>query len=369
MPLRFNHICDSMKYVLCLSLLFLVLSCGKDPETTKPEIRDISSSVYASGTIKSKDQYQVYPLVSGIIREIYVDDGDRVAKGQLLMRIDNRTQQLTKENAALLASYNSVQENTDRLNEAKDAIALSKDKLKTDSLLYVRTKTLYNQGAASGVELEQRELAYESSRNAYQSAKTRYKDLQRQITINAKQAQNNLAISAKTEEDFLIRSDLSGTIYSVLKEQGELVSPQMPVAVVGAADQFVLEMEVDEYDIAKIERGQKVFVTMDSYKGQVFEAKVTKVSPIMNERSKTFTVEAIFTKTPPKVFPNTSFEASIVLQSKSKAMVIPKRYLLAGDKVLLSDGRKVAVKTGLRDYEFVEILSGISATDELMMEE
>jgi len=358
-----------MKYVFSVSLLFLVMSCGKDPETVKPEIRDISSSVYASGTIKSKDQYQVYPLVSGIIQEIFVDDGDRVTKGQLLMRIDNRTQQLSKENAALLASYNSVQENEDRLNEAKDAIALSKDKLKTDSLLYVRTKTLYNQGAASGVELEQRELAFESSRNAYQSAKTRYKDLKRQIDINAKQSRNNLAISAKTEEDFLIKSDLNGTIYSVLKEKGELVSPQMPVAIVGAADQFVLEMEVDEYDIAKIERGQKVFVTMDSYKGQVFEAKVTKVNPIMNERSKTFTVEAVFTKQPPKVFPNTSFEASIVLQSKSKALVIPKRYLLSGNQVMLADGKKVSVKTGLRDYQFVEIISGITASDKLMLQE
>ena len=235
--------------------------------------------------------------------------------------------------------------------------------------MFVRTRNLYQNGAASKTEFEQRQLAYETSENAYKSAVTRYKDLKRQIEINARQAQNNLAISSKTQEDYKIRSDLNGTVYSILKEKGELVSPQMPVAIVGSANQFVLEMQVDEYDIAKIARDQRVFLTMDSYKGQVFEAKVTRVNPIMNERSKTFTVEAVFTKNPPKVFPNTSFEASIVLHSKAKAMVIPKRYLLQGNMVMLADGRKVPVKVGLRDFEFVEILGGISKSDKLILEE
>jgi multidrug efflux pump subunit AcrA (membrane-fusion protein) len=236
-------------------------------------------------------------------------------------------------------------------------------------MMFVRTRNLYQNGAASKTEFEQRQLAYETSENAYKSAVTRYKDLKRQIEINARQAQNNLAISSKTQEDYKIRSDLNGTVYSILKEKGELVSPQMPVAIVGSANQFVLEMQVDEYDIAKIARDQRVFVTMDSYKGQVFEAKLTRVNPIMNERSKTFTVEAVFTKNPPKVFPNTSFEASIVLHSKAKAMVIPKRYLLQGNMVMLADGRKVPVKVGLRDFEFVEILGGISKSDKLILEE
>lgn len=358
-----------MKRIFFIGCLLLLVACGKTTESVSPEYKEISSSVYASGTIKSKDQYQVYPLVSGIIREIYVDDGDHVSKGQLLISIDSRTQEWARENAALMASYNSVQENQDKLNDAKDAVTLSKERYKTDSMMFVRTRNLYQNGAASKTEFEQRQLAYETSENAYKSAVTRYKDLKRQIEINARQAQNNLAISSKTQEDYKIRSDLNGTVYSILKEKGELVSPQMPVAIVGSANQFVLEMQVDEYDIAKIARDQRVFVTMDSYKGQVFEAKVTRVNPIMNERSKTFTVEAVFTKNPPKVFPNTSFEASIVLHSKAKAMVIPKRYLLQGNMVMLADGRKVPVKVGLRDFEFVEILGGISKSDKLILEE
>lgn len=358
-----------MKSFQTLIVLLLIVSCGSNPVTTKPIQQDISESVYASGTIKSKDQYQIYPLVSGIIQEILVDDGDAVKRGDLLMRIDNRSQELTRDNAALIADYNAMQQNQDKLNDAKEAIELAKDKLKTDSLLFVRTSNLFKQNATTQVELEQRELAYQNSRVALQNARTRFNDLKKQLKLNEQQAQNNLAISNKSANDFLIRSDIDGKVYSVLKDKGELVNPQTPIAIVGSASLFILEMQVDEYDIAKINLGQKVLVTMDSYKGRVFEAKVTKVNPIMNERSKTFLVEAMFTKAPPKVFPNTSFEASIVLRTKSNALVIPKRFLLSGDYLMLKNGNKVKVKVGLRDYEFVEIESGLKAKDEIILVE
>lgn len=358
-----------MKNLLLISLLFLVVSCGSDPEKIKPSVQDISESVYASGSLKSKDQYQIYPVVSGVIREILVDDGDPVKKGQLIMRIENTAQELNRENAALVADYNSVSFNQDKLSDAREAIETSRDKLKTDSLLYTRTLYLYQKDAVAKVELEQRQLAYENSRLALQNAKTRYNDLKRQLALNARQSSNNLAISSKTVSDFLIRSDIDGKIYSVLKDKGELVSPQTPVAIIGSANLFILEMQVDEYDIAKVNPGQRVLVTMDSYKGQVFEAKVTKINPIMNERSKTFVVEAMFVKAPERLYPNTSFEASIVLRTKQNGMVIPKRFLLPGDYVKLANGKKVKVKIGLRDYEYVEIVSGIKKEDEIILEE
>lgn len=358
-----------MKHVLYMSLLLLLTACGSDPETTKPVLQDISESVYASGTLKSKDQYQIYPLVSGLIQEVLLDDGDPVKKGQLIMRIDNRTQELNRENAELTANYNSVEYNQNKLNDAREAIQTSREKLRIDSLSYARSLTLYSQNATPKAELEQRQLAYENSRLALQNANTRYSDLKRQLDLNSRQANNNLAITSKTASDFLITSDIDGKVYSILKDKGELVSPQTPVAVVGSANLFILEMQVDEYDIAKINLGQKVLVTMDIYKGRVFEAKVTKINPIMNERSKTFVVEAMFTKAPEKLFPNISFESSIVLRTRQNALVIPKRFLLPGDYVKRADGTKVKVKVGLRDYEFVEITSGLKKEDEIILEE
>lgn len=349
-------------------LLLMLVGCGSKTETIHPKTQNISSSVYASGTIKSRSQYQAVPLVAGIIQDIFVDDGDLVKKGQLLFRIDNKAQLINEENAALSASYYDLGSNQDKLEDARNSIQLAREKLKTDSLLYMRQLNLFNQNVISKVELEQRELAYQSSQNGLSNALIRYNDLKRQINFTAKQAKNNLALSSKSASDFEIRSDIDGKVYSVLIEKGDLVGPQVPLAVLGSADDFVLEMQVDEYDIAKVNLNMRVLITMDSYKGEVFEAKVTKINPLMNERSKTFKVEATFTKAPQRVFPNTSFEANIVLESKKKVLTIPRTYLLKGDSVLLANGKKVKVKVGLRDFEFVEILSGIKPEDELMLE-
>ncbi len=87
-------------------------------------------------------------------------------------------------------------------------------------------------------------------------------------------------------------------VYLLNYREGEFINIQNPVAIIGSNKDFILEMQIDEYDIMKISLGQKVLVTMDSYKGKVFEAKITKINPIMNQRSKTFLVESEFVQKP-----------------------------------------------------------------------
>jgi multidrug efflux pump subunit AcrA (membrane-fusion protein) len=97
----------------------------------------------------------------------------------------------------------------------------------------------------------------------------------------------------------------------------------------------------------------------------VFEAKVSRINPLMDERSKTFLVEAEFIKTPARIYPNISFEASILIKSKGKALLIPRNCLLNDSSVVKANGDTVKVKTGLKDYQMIEIISGLSINDEL----
>jgi HlyD family secretion protein len=140
----------------------------------------------------------------------------------------------------------------------------------------------------------------------------------------------------------------------------------MPVAIIGDANSFYLELQVDEYDIANIRVGQKVAVNMDSYKGQVFDAIVDKIDPIMNERSKSFTVEASFIQQPPALYPNLTTEANIIIRTKEKALTIPRNYLVDEQYVLTKKKEKRKITTGLKDYQKVEVLSGLSK-DEIIL--
>ncbi|MCE3296703.1 MAG: transporter [Crocinitomicaceae bacterium] len=359
-----------MKNCCCLLLMILLLfSCSKKTETASPEQGDITESVYASGIVKSEGQYQVYPRSNGTLEALFVQEGDVVKDGQVLFSIYNETSKLSRENAQLQAEFSSFENNQDKLRELKMNIDLARNKMRNDSINFERQKSLYRQEIISRNTYEQSELLYENSKTAYRSAQLRYNDLQRQLSFSSRQSQRNLEISRNMESDFLVKSEQTGKVYAILKEKGEMVNMQTPVAIIGDAERFLVELQIDENDIVRIRTGQKLVVILDSYKDQTFEAQVTKINPYLNERSRTFTVEAAFTQKPPQLYPNLSLEANIVVSSKKGALLIPRKFLVDDTYVIRRDGKKIKVKTGLKDYQKVEILSGISKNDVLTLPE
>lgn len=357
-----------MKYLPIVLFIFM-LACQPTQTEIKPTVEPISESVYASGIVKSDNQYQVFSSVNGIVAEIYAAEGDTVQKGSALVRIDNRAANLQADNAQLAAAYADTKANTEKLEEARLTVALARAKLKNDSLLLARQHNLMAQNIGTKVELEQRELTYQNSRVAYQSARIHYRDLQRQITLNANQTENTAILSHTLANDYIIRSQRSGTVYSLTKEVGEFVSTQTPLALVGDSKDYIIELQVDEYDIVNVKPQQRVILRMDSYKNEVFEARVTKINPLLNERSKTFTVEAHFTQAPPTLYPFLTVEANIVIQTKAQALTIPRNCLVQDSLVLTKNRGKQKVVIGLMDYQKVEILSGLSKEDVLLLPE
>ncbi len=356
-----------MKVHAILILASLVLfACSKKEESISPSRGNITESIYASGTIKSVDQYQAFVSISGIIEEIYVQEGQEVEIGTPLLRVSNETQKFNLENAKLTANYNDLANNQGKLIEAEAFAQTAKAKLKLDSSLFARQKTLWAQQVGTRVEFEQKELNYQSSKANYVSAHQRYLELKRQINFSAAQTKKNVQISARQSDDFILKSQVKGTVFNLLKEKGELVSPQLPIAVLGNTSQYILELQVDENDIFDVKIGQKVAVTFDAYKNQVFEASVTKIATIMNERNKTFLVEAHFTKAPAKLYPNITFEANILLRQKENALILPRNFLKNDSIVTLKNGESKIVKTGLMDFQKVEIVSGLTQQDQVV---
>lgn len=351
---------------ILLLLGFLAVGCKKQAEKTQPVTERISESVYASGIVKSKNQYQVFSTVGGLIQQILVKEGDMVKKGDPLFVIQSESSKLNAENAKLSADFAEASTRGDRLNELKSSLETAKSKLLNDSILMMRQRGLWAQQIGSKMELEQRELAYTSSVNTYEGVMARYRDLQKQLRFAAQQSQKLLSISQNVAKDYIIRSQTDGRVYSISKELGETVNIQSPVAVIGAADDFTVELQVDENDIVRIEKDRRTLLSLDSYKGRVFEAKITKIDPIMNERSRTFAVEAEFNEKPPVLYPNLTVEANIIIQEKANVMTIPRDYLIGDSLVMLENKSTRKVKTGLKDYRKVEILEGLQASETIL---
>lgn len=356
------------KSLLLVSLVFIA-SCKTKVVKVQPLLSAISSSVYASGTVKSFQQYQAFASVSGIIKEVYVKEGDTVKTGTSILAIANEIQQLNKENAALAAQYSSVSVNADKLEDALQNANLQKSRMKNDLLLLNRQKALWQQNIGTKVELEQRNLTYDASKTAYGSTVSKYNELKRQLDFTASQSEKNLQVAKSQAGDFTLKSKVDGIVYKIYKEKGEAVSPQTPLALVGSGTSWIMELQVDEYDIFKIKPGLLVLVTMDSYKEKVYKGRISSISPMMNQGTKTFLVEAVFEDPPAKLYPFISLEANIVIETKEQALLVPRNAFLNDSTLVRSNGEQVFVKTGLKDYKMVEIRSGITAADELIIPE
>ena len=339
----------------------LLISCENNKEEIFPVKQSITEAVYSSVTIQPDSLYQVFSIVTGILEDNLVEEGDRVAKGKALMHITNNAPKLNSQNAKLaldLASEN-YSGSAAILKSIENEIAAARLKYSNDSINYFRQKKLWKQNIGSKIEYDTKELSFKLSKNNLQLLESRYLRTKNELQTAVKQAENNYKTSLINTQDFTIDSKINGTVYGLFKNKGELVSTMEPLAIIGSSTDFIIELLVDEVDIVKIEKGQKVVISLDAYREEVFLAQVFRILPKKDLRNQTFLVEALFIEGPEKLYPGLSGEANIIIAEKEDILTIPKVYLTENNEVLTNEGL-VKVKVGLENLEFVEILEGVT---------
>ena len=347
-----------------LTLLFifslLFVSCKKEEYITPKRI-NMTESIYSSVIIQPDSLYQVYAVISGILEKIVVEEGDIITKNQTLFKVINTTPELNAKNAklALDLANDNYSGGINVLQSIKDEINAAHLKYKNDSINYFRQKNLWDQKIGSKIEFDTKKLNYDLAKNNLKTLESKLDRTKNELFINVQQAKNNYNTSLVATKDYTIKSSINGKVYAINKNLGELINTNTPIATLGSANQFIVEMLVDEVDIVKIIKGQQVLINLDAYKEEVFTAKVTKILPKKDERNQTFKVEAVFDSQPKVLYPGLSGEANIVIGKRENVVAIPIEYLLDGNKVKTNTGI-VSIKTGMRNMEYIEILSGIT---------
>lgn len=347
------------RYLIFTLLLFLI-SCGSGNEGITPKKRTLVESVYASALVQPDSLYEVYAVVSGILEEQYVQEGDSVSKGTPLFQIFNKTPDLNKENAKLnlqkaKEDYNGSAAILSGLEKEVQTASL---KFKNDSVNYMRQTRLWEQKIGSQSQFDNIKLNYESSANALMVLKNSYARTKSDLQNRVRQANNTYQSARVNTEDFTVASKINGSVYAIYKNEGEIITAQQPLASLGSATAFIIELLVDEVDIVKLKTSQKVLITLDAYADEVFEAKVAKIYPKKDQRTQTFKVEAIFDDAPEVLYPGLAGEANIVVSEKENVHTIPLEYLIDGNSVQTDDGLK-AIELGNRNLSEVEVISGI----------
>lgn len=360
------------RFGFCMGVLAVLglVSCGSGDPPIYPEKRDITASVYASATVQPDSMYRVHAAVSGILEKNLVSEGDLVEPGTPLLQITDKTSRIQTDNAriALELAEDNFQGKSSPLNKLRAQIRTAELSVHDDSLNYERQKKLWSQQIGSRAQLENRQLAYEQSRNQLLQLQTELERSRNELQSARIQAQNNYKASLVNEDEFTVRSTINASVYALYKEPGELVLPNEPLAMLGNPDEFLISMLVDEVDVVAIRVGQQVALTLDAYGEKVFDAEVSKIYPEKNDRNQTFTVEARFLEAPTTLYPGLSGEANIIVAERQGAMVIPKNYLIDGHRVRTGEGVK-DVELGIETLEWVEVLSGINTETALLKPE
>lgn len=357
-------------YVVFFLIITAFSSCSERDKGIYPESGPLTESVYAAVTIKPDSLYEVYAAVAGILQQNLVQEGDTVRKGQPLFQIVNHTPMLQVENARLnleLARKN-LQGRNNLLDELKNQIATARLQYHNDSLNFHRQKNLWSQNIGSKSTYDQKKLAYEVSSNRLTLLLQQYDRTERELLTGLQRAQNNYETSKIAKDEYTVSSLISGKVYTVLKEPGELITQQVALGEVGSGRNFIIELMVDEKDIVKIYPGQEVIVTLDAYGSKTFTASLHRILPEKNERNQSFIVEAKFIDMPQKLYSGLAGEASIIIARKENALTLPRSYMV-NDSTLRTAKGMIRVETGLQSMDRIEIRSGIDSTTQILKPE
>ncbi|HBW47299.1 TPA: efflux RND transporter periplasmic adaptor subunit [bacterium] len=311
-----------------------------------------------AGTIKSRQRAQLSPGISGTVAELTVRKGDFVEKEMLLLRLEDSEYRAGVEQAEknLIAAISAV-------NEARLALEQSERELK-------RQRPLAEEGAIPAATLE----TYESRRDI---AKASLESAEARIKVARAQLDGAKSTLAKTR----IYAPFSGVIAEISTEVGEWLSPSPPgvniPAVIDMADldSIYVSAPLDEIDLAKVKNGLPVRISVDAFPDSDFLGYVYRIAPYVldiEKQNRTFEIEAVFNDpSVHKLFlPGATADVEVILERHDNVLRIPTYAILEEDKVLVIRNGKLAAKKiqiGLKNWEFTEIVEGLSEGDEVVV--
>lgn len=170
-----------------------------------------------------------------------------------------------------------------------------------------------------------------------------------------------------------VKAPISGTVTSVAAKVGMQGSPSVAFATVETLDDLEIKFSAIEIYAAQLKEGNIVSVTIDAFPGETFSAKITKISPVVNPANRMTEITVKLDKTDSRLKPGMYVRLSVQLQKKENVVVVPFSALTISQNetycYVAKDDRAVrtVVETGIKNEGFVEVVSGLSEGDRLIV--
>jgi len=302
----------------------------------------IAEKLFYTGTLEAWQKINITPDVGGKIARIYVNEGDRVVRGQILAELDTQAIEL-------------------QLKQAEAALAVAQARYNDSRTNLDRMERLYKEKAVSDQQYEQIRLAFDAAKAQLDQA---------QAAINLARHSLNVAI---------MQAPFSGIIASKNADVGDVINPMMGsfsptsggVLTLVDFSRIKIRADVSPSDIIRIKKGQLAILRVPSLPEQEFRGTIQVVNLAADPLTKKFGVEVAVDNPGLVLRPGTFGEIILEISTHEDALVVPQKAILSNNYLfIVQDGKAVKreVALGLQNSTMVEITSGLAEGDEVVVE-
>jgi len=336
--------------IAVLSLAVIFSGCSKGQEgvnitVSKVKTGSLISETTYSSTLEAAETMDVFSNTSGKVTKVNAAVGDFVNKGDVLFTIDDRDAQLQARQAQVSASEASITP----LQVAYDEAVKN----------YEREQVLFQSGMVSKVEFDVAAAKKETAEAQLNNAKAG--------------AQVALDMANKKLSDTVVTAPMAGQVASKTVKAGSVASTQVSAMTLINSGKMKVTIHVTEKMIGLVSDNMAAKVVLQST-GETFQGIVTTISPGANTKTGLFDVEITMDNAAKKLKPG--MLASVALQGSGEAaqIMVPKQsvikengkayvYAVSGGQL-----KKIEVTTGREVNAYIEILSGLNKTDEIVVQ-
>ncbi len=340
---------------------------GDQPlNTAAVEKGNISKTVVATGKIEPLYKAEIKSKIGGLIKQFYVEEGDRVAVGQKLVEIIPGA-----------TPVEMVQARTEVKATAYDKIVAEKT--------YLRSKELNEQKMISPEEYDKAIANYNKAKIRFYAAMAQLRVLEQGSNVASLDEgieiseQDRREIEKETREaiaSMTLISPISGIILSRDTDKGSAVIP-LSSAYGGTVIMTIADIserhfrgDVDEADIGKVHLGLPARIYVEAYPDEPFQAKLTHLSPQGREEEEivNFEIRATIDDPEDRLRFGMSADAELILEEHENVLVIPegaiiyeddKTFVNIQDESIPEGMRKIEITKGITDGLRTEVLSGL----------
>ena len=310
-----------------------------------------------AGTVEACQRTRLSTIAGGRIELLAVKEGDRVTKGQLLMKLWNDDQLGQQAVAAAQVEMARKRE----VEACTTAAAALREAERQSSLRRQEFVSIAREDAARS-DASVRAAGCETAR------------------ADVAQSQARLALSRIEQRRMVLVAPFAGTIARIVGEVGEYSTPSPPgVPTPPAIDLIddsclVVKAPLDEVDAPRLKAGMPVRITIDALPGRSFAGRIKRIAPYVSaleKQARTVDIEATFDE-PAKAGPllvGYSADVEVILEVRDSALRVPTTALLEGSRVLLLEGDALVerkLKTGLSNWQFTEVIEGLGGGERIV---